>query len=341
MEGRIDIKCGHRYLLQLINEILDLAMIESGKVTMSQESMGLTEVFKDCQAMIGPLADKRGIHLVFPKLSRRFFVHADRTRVKQVMINLLSNAVKYNRRGGMVAVACEEGSPGMVRISVTDNGAGLAPDQVDKLFQPFNRLGQEDGAEEGTGIGLVVTRQLTELMGGSIGVHSDLGVGTTFWVELVASDEPVLETAHLDELLPSDTADAASLATLLYIEDNPANLALVEQLVLRRSDLKLLTAIDGQTGIQLAQTYQPDLILMDINLPGISGYGCLKILQDDPEMAHIPVLALSANAMPRDIEKGLEAGFFRYLTKPINVVEFMNALDQALEFAAEHTGMPS
>jgi CheY-like chemotaxis protein len=257
------------------------------------------------------------------------------------MINLLSNAVKYNRRGGMVAVACEEGSPGMVRISVTDNGAGLAPDQVDKLFQPFNRLGQEDGAEEGTGIGLVVTRQLTELMGGSIGVHSDLGVGTTFWVELVASDEPVLEPAHLDELMPSETADAASLATLLYIEDNPANLALVEQLVLRRSDLKLLTAIDGQTGIQLAQTYQPDLILMDINLPGISGYGCLKILQDDPEMAHIPVLALSANAMPRDIEKGLEAGFFRYLTKPINVVEFMNALDQALEFAAEHTGMPS
>jgi signal transduction histidine kinase/ActR/RegA family two-component response regulator len=332
---------GGWYLLQLINEILDLAMIESGKVTMSQESMGLTEVFKDCQAMIGPLADKRGIRLVFPKLSRRFFVHADRTRVKQVMINLLSNAVKYNRRGGVVEVQCEEGSAGMVRISVTDNGAGLAPDQVDKLFQPFNRLGQEDGAEEGTGIGLVVTRQLTELMGGSIGVTSSEGIGTTFWVELIASDEPTLEPAHFDELLPSETADAASLATLLYIEDNPANLALVEQLILRRSDLKLLTAIDGQTGIQLAQTYQPDVILMDINLPGISGYGCLKILQDDPAVAHIPVLALSANAMPRDIEKGMAAGFFRYLTKPINVVEFMNALDQALEFAAEHTGIPS
>ncbi|MYM75007.1 response regulator [Duganella sp. FT134W] len=332
---------GGWYLLQLINEILDLAMIESGKVTMSQESMGLAEVFKDCQAMIGPLADKRGIHLVFPTLSRRFFVHADRTRVKQVMINLLSNAVKYNRRGGTVEVGCDEGHEGMVRISVTDSGAGLSPEQVDKLFQPFNRLGQEDGAEEGTGIGLVVTKQLTELMGGSIGVQSSEGVGTTFWIELVASDEPTLEPMALDALLPPETQDAASLATLLYIEDNPANLALVEQLILRRSDLKLLTAIDGHTGIQLAQTYQPDMILMDINLPGISGYGCLKILQDNPATAHIPVLALSANAMPRDIEKGMAAGFFRYLTKPINVVEFMSALDVALEFSAAHTGVPS
>jgi signal transduction histidine kinase/ActR/RegA family two-component response regulator len=332
---------GGWYLLQLINEILDLAMIESGKVTMSRESMGLAEVLKDCQAMIGPQADKRGIRLIFTPLSRAFFVHADRTRVKQVMINLLSNAIKYNRRSGSVTVTCSEGAEGMVRVSVTDTGVGLAPAQVDKLFQPFNRLGQEDGVEEGTGIGLVVTKQLTELMGGVIGVDSAIGVGTTFWVELTASDEPVLEQVALDNVLPLGEPDLSLQRTLLYIEDNPANLALVEQLILRRSDLKLLTAIDGHTGIQLARTYLPDVILMDINLPGVSGFGCLKILQDDSATAHIPVLALSANAMPRDIEKGVEAGFFRYLTKPINVVEFMSALDQALEFAAVYPGSPS
>ncbi|NVD71939.1 response regulator [Duganella sp. BJB1802] len=330
---------GGWYLLQLINEILDLAMIESGKVTMSQESMGLSEVLKDCQALIGPQAEKRGIRLFFAALSEPFFVHADRTRVKQVMINLLSNAIKYNRRGGMVTVACAAGSEGMVRINVTDTGAGLSTEQMAQLFQPFNRLGQEDGAEEGTGIGLVVTRQLTELMGGAIGVDSEVGVGTTFWIELAASDEPVLETAAYGAPVLLDERDRATQKTLLYIEDNPANLNLVEQLIQRRSDLKLLTAIDGHGGIQLARAYQPDVILMDINLPGVSGYGCLKILQDDAATAHIPVMALSANAMPRDIEKGVEAGFFRYLTKPINVVEFMGALDLALAFAAEHGGL--
>ena len=327
---------GGWYLLQLINEILDLAMIESGKVTMSQESMGLAEVLKDCQSLIAPQAEKRGIRLFFAAMSEPFYVHADRTRVKQVMINLLSNAIKYNRRGGMVIVECAQAEGARVRVSVTDTGAGLNAEQVEQLFQPFNRLGQEQGAEEGTGIGLVVTRQLTELMGGEIGVFSEVGVGTTFWIELAASVEPVLEIAASD--LPPAVADGAGapLKTLLYIEDNPANLSLVEQLVLRRSDLKLLTAIDGYAGIELARTYQPDVILMDINLPGISGFGCLKILQDDAATAHIPVLALSANAMARDVEKGVEAGFFQYLTKPINVTQFMCALDEALASAAVH-----
>ncbi|OEZ91594.1 hybrid sensor histidine kinase/response regulator [Duganella phyllosphaerae] len=327
---------GGWYLLQLINEILDLAMIESGKVTMSQESMGLAEVLKDCQSLIAPQAEKRGIRLFFAAMSEPFFVHADRTRVKQVMINLLSNAIKYNRRGGMVIVECTHAEGDRVRVSVTDTGAGLNAEQVEQLFQPFNRLGQEEGAEEGTGIGLVVTKQLTELMGGVIGVFSEVGVGTTFWIELAASVEPVLEIAATD--LPPAVAEGADapLKTLLYIEDNPANLNLVEQLVLRRSDLKLLTAIDGYAGIELARTYQPDVILMDINLPGISGFGCLKILQEDAATAHIPVLALSANAMARDVEKGVEAGFFQYLTKPINVTQFMRALDEALAFAAVH-----
>ncbi|SEN20467.1 PAS domain S-box-containing protein [Duganella sp. CF517] len=327
---------GGWYLLQLINEILDLAMIESGKVTMSQESMGLSDVLKDCQAMVGPQAQKRGIRLVFTPMARPFFVHADRTRVKQVMINLLSNAIKYNRVGGSVTVTCGEGSDGMVRVSVADTGAGLSQEQIVHLFEPFNRLGQEEGGEEGTGIGLVVTKQLVELMHGAIGVDSAVGAGTTFWVELAASDEPVLEMAAFDTNTYTDQQIDAAPRTLLYVEDNPANLNLVEQLITRRPDLKLLTAIDGYAGIQLARTYQPDVILMDINLPGVSGFGCLKILQEDPSTAHIPVMALSANAMPRDIEKGEEAGFFRYLTKPINVAQFMDALDLALAFAAAH-----
>ncbi|WP_093390576.1 PAS domain-containing hybrid sensor histidine kinase/response regulator [Rugamonas rubra] len=325
---------GGWYLLRLINEILDLAMIESGKITMSQESMSLSEVMADCKAMIEPQAHKRGIQMVFPHFARAMHVHADRTRVKQVMINLLSNAIKYNRSGGTVTVDCAAAANGRLRVSVRDTGAGLSAEQLGQLFQPFNRLGQEDSAEEGTGIGLVVTKQLVELMGGAIGVDSAIGVGTTFWIELEATEAPALIGGHGHAAEAALAQAETAPRTLLYVEDNPANLSLVEQLIARRADLRLLTAIDGHLGIQLARTYHPDVILMDINLPGISGYGCLKILQDDPNTKHIPVLALSANAVPRDIEKGIEAGFFRYLTKPIKVQEFMDALDLALHHAA-------
>ena len=325
---------GGWYLLRLINEILDLAMIESGKVTMSEEAMSLLDVLQDCEAMIAPQAQKRGISMHFPRCGAAFYIHADRTRVKQVMINLLSNAIKYNQSGGSVQVVCSQRGH-RVRVSVTDSGAGLDAKQMSQLFQPFNRLGQENSQEEGTGIGLVVTKQLVELMGGAIGVDSTVGVGTTFWVEFNASRAPQLVLGE-GEVLPVMQEDSDTQRTLLYVEDNPANLALVEQLIARRSDLKLLTAIDAHLGIDLARTCQPDVILMDINLPGISGFGALRILHDDPLTSHIPVMALSANAVPRDIEKGLEAGFFRYLTKPIKVVEFMDALDVALHHAAKH-----
>ena len=329
------------YLLRLINEILDLAMIESGKVTMSQESMSLSDVLQDCRAMIEPQAQKRGIQMTFPSFDNLFYIHADRTRVKQVVINLLSNAIKYNREGGAVMVECVMNGENRVRVSVKDTGPGLAPEQLAQLFQPFNRLGQESSTEEGTGIGLVVTKQLVELMDGVIGVESSVGVGSVFWFELAASSAPALVFGSSGGTGPDEQDHAAAHAlssqrTLLYVEDNPANLTLVEQLIARRSDLKLLTATDGHQGIQLARTYQPDVILMDINLPGISGFGALKILHEDPATAHIPVMALSANAVPRDIEKGIEAGFFRYLTKPIKVLEFMDALDVALHYAAEH-----
>ena len=336
------------YLLALINEILDLALIESGRLSLSPEPTSLAEVLADCQAMIDPQARHSGIQVHFPTLRGPWLVRADRTRVKQVLVNLLSNAIKYNRVGGRVDLRCSAVADGRVRISLQDTGEGLATEKLAQLFQPFNRLGQESGAQEGTGIGLVVSKRLTELMGGTIGVESTVGVGSQFWIELDAAAELQLVSEPIDPV-PVDPAPAASGApqhTLLCVEDNPANLMLVERLIARRPDIRLLSARDGRCGVEMARTHQPDIILMDINLPGISGHTALRILAEDPATAHIPVIALSANAMPRDIELGLQAGFFRYLTKPIKVGEFMDTLDAALNHAmgaadGERQGVPA
>jgi PAS domain S-box-containing protein len=325
------------YLLELINEILDLATIESGKLSMSLEPVSLSELLLECHAMIEPLAQRRGVRMSLPRSDAPYCVHADRTRIKQVLINLLSNAIKYNRTDGSVAVDCTVNrTSGRVRITVTDTGAGLPPEKVSQLFQPFNRLGQEVQGEEGTGIGLVVSKRLVELMDGVIGVESTVGTGSVFWVELLSTAPLTLPPAP-DTIAAAETAAAhlAGLRTLLYVEDNPANMELVEKLIRRRNDLRMLSAVDGNRGVELARTCLPDVIVMDINLPGISGFEALKILREDRTTAHIPVLALSANAMPRDIQKGLDAGFFRYLTKPIKVPEFMDALNVALTFAEE------
>jgi len=326
-------------LLELINEILDLAVIESGKLSLSAEPVSLSEIMVECQAMIEPQAQKRSIILTFPEFDAPSFVRADRTRLKQVLINLLSNAIKYNRAGGSVVVDCVGNSAGQTRIRVTDTGAGLSAEKLTQLFQPFNRLGQESGAEEGTGIGLVMSKRLVELMGGLIGVESTVGMGSVFWFELssAAAPEHVIEKSKTATVLRQTVHADASLRTLLYVEDNPANLNLVKQLIARRSDLHLLTANNGNLGIQLARDHQPEIILMDINLPGISGIQALKLLREDPLTAHIPVLAISANAMPGDIAKGMEAGFFLYLTKPINVNAFMDALDTALAFSGKES----
>ncbi len=325
------------HLLKLINDILDLAVIESGKVSLSSEPVSLVEVMSECQTMMEPQAQKRGISMTFPRFDddTPLFVKADRTRLKQIIINLLSNAIKYNREQGTVVVACTVSAPERIRISVADTGAGLSPENVAQLFQPFNRLGQEASGVAGTGIGLVVTKRLVELMEGVLGVESKVGKGSEFWCELIASAAP--------QFMAEDDKCAASgrppmpvgvpLRTLLYVEDNPANMKLVEQIIGRHPDMRLLTAVNGTSGIERARVSQPDVIVMDINLPDINGFEALKVLRSGPATAHIPVVALSANAMPRDIAKGLEAGFFRYLTKPIMVKELMDTLDAALEHA--------
>ncbi len=230
-----------------------------------------------------------------------------------------------------VEVTCSANTPGRLRISVKDSGAGLSAEKLAQRFQPFSRLGQEIGVKEGTGIGLAVSKKLVELMGGTIGVESTVGVGSEFWIELdrdVTSQPAAVIELH-EEAVSQPKDDVAGY-TLLYVEDNPANLMLVEQIIEGCPRIRMLSARDGIRGVALAQEQLPNIILMDIKLPGISGIEAMTLLRNDPATKHIPIIALSANAMLSDIEKGLEAGFFRYLTKPIKINEFTKALDAAM-----------
>jgi len=320
------------HLLELINEVLDLARIEAGHASLSPEPVSVIDTLHECQAMLEQQALKRAVRMRFPTAESPCFVRADRTRLKQILLNLLSNAIKYNRDEGAVDVqvtAIEH----RVSVSVRDTGEGLTPERLAQLFQPFNRLGHEAGPVEGTGIGLVVAKRLAELMGGTIDVESTPGVGSVFRVELPAADPPAMAGDSMETAVPVRAhVDAASAThTLLYVEDNPANLKLVEQLLARRADVRLLSAATGTLGVELARTALPEVIVMDIHLPDINGIEALRRLRDDPQTRHIPVIALSANAMPRDIERGMKAGFFRYLTKPLRIQEFMDALNAALE----------
>jgi CheY-like chemotaxis protein len=291
----------------------------------------LSDVLRESRSMIESQAIRRGINVVFPTADVPFFVSADRMRLKQVLINLLSNAIKYNREGGRVVVDCSLTAVGKIRIAVTDTGQGLSAEHLSQLFQPFNRLGQEAHVGEGTGIGLVVSKRLVELMGGVIGVVSTVGAGSTFWIDLKLTTAINHHEISIDSTvaLPAHHIGESRLRTLLCVEDNPDNLLLVEELIGRCPDIRLISARDGQSGIDLARSTLPDAILMDINLPGISGVEALRILALDSSTTNIPIIALSANAGPRDIARGLEAGFFRYLTKPIKVKEFIAAIDLA------------
>lgn len=338
------------YLLGLIDEILDLSLIEAGRLSCVLELVPLAEVLHDCQALVEGQASARGIRLSVAQPGDACIVIVDHTRLKQVFVNILSNAIKYNREGGTVQVHCETVGPGRICVRIEDSGSGLSPEQLGRIFQPFERLGQETGAIEGTGIGLALSKRLVELMGGCIGVNSVAGQGSVFWVELNAPGAQTPAPASSPETTPARqrvpvapwpaAADQRS-CTVLCVEDNRANQLLVQRLLARRPDVRLLLAGNGQQGVQLARAMQPDVVLMDINLPDMSGLEAMERLASDAATARIPVIAVSALAMRHDIDKGLQAGFFRYLSKPIKIDALTEALDAALALAHRQEEAPA
>ena len=317
-----------RHLLDLINELLDLSRIEAGRLHVTLEPLNPVTLMSEAISLVRPLVEKKNLVLynqITPDCAQK--VLADRTRLRQVLVNLLSNAAKYNNEGGSIRVECTSFDEDHLRFSVTDSGPGIAREKQSLLFQPFERLGAEDTVEEGAGIGLALSKRLVELMGGTIGMHSDAGEGTTFWLDLPRALPRDQDLAPgIDAAVP----DKEIRFKVLYVEDNMANLRLVERVLARYPSLFLISAVNGETGLELARAHHPDVILLDIHLPGIDGYEVLKRLGKDPATAVIPVIAISADAMPLDIERGMKAGFRHYLTKPINIEELVKVINTFL-----------
>lgn len=329
------------HLLELVNEVLDLARIEAGKMQLNMADVCLAEVTEECIGLIMPLALEQHI-LITDNITSclSYYVRADRTRLKQAILNYLSNAVKYNRPGGEITLSCEQRPNGRLRVNVNDTGPGIAGDKLGQLFTPFNRLEADKTEVQGAGVGLAVVKRLVELMGGEVGVDSEIGRGTTFWIDIPESSS--LEHTPEDEARDSDETGEASTAssetglarTVLYIEDNPANRDLVSSIVkLRRPHLALHCVRSAEEGIEKALMVLPDLILMDINLPGFNGLEALDLMREFDDLRDVPVVAMSADAMPAMIEKCLMAGFCNYLTKPLSVDKFLSVVDLALDSA--------
>jgi len=322
-----------QHLLELINEVLDLARIESGKMAISPEPVDVAELAGEALALIGPLAQERSVRVSASLEGCRRHVTADRQRLKQVLLNLLSNAVKYNREGGEVAVSCEPAPGRRLRLAVTDTGPGVPEVLIDRLFEPFERLGAEGGRVEGTGLGLALSRQLVELMGGEIGVESREGHGSVFWVELRVThpaQEPRTE-AGADEPDGAYAIASGRRRRVLLIEDNLANVKVVEAVLAQRDHIELVPAMTGRLGLTLAREHRPELILLDQHLPDVTGADVLHRLRADPSTRAIPVVVVSADATPGQVRRMLEIGAADYLTKPLQILKFLRILDRLLE----------
>jgi signal transduction histidine kinase len=318
-----------RHLLNLINEVLDITRIDSGRLTVSMEQVRVKDVTEEALDLIQPIAEQRKIRLQ-SILVNDWYILADRRRVKQVLLNLLSNAVKYNREGGLVDLSCEEVPEKLLRIKVSDTGSGIPLEKIERLFNPFDRLGAEQSSIEGTGLGLALCKQLVGAMRGIIGVESTAGQGSTFWLEMPLVETPAEQLNRVDVSSKVELEADGKGRTVLYIEDDLSSLRLIEQILVHRPGIKVLSAMQGSLGLDLAYENDPDLILLDLNLPDLSGEEVLCRLKEDPKTREIPVAIISANGVPGNVEKFLTLGVQAYLTKPLDVEEFLNALDNVL-----------
>ena len=318
------------HLLELVNDLLDLAAVEAGKIEMDIQGIDLMDTVRHCLDTITPIAGQHNIRLnnTLMDTCTGLYVRADITRLRQVLLNLLSNAVKYNRAGGSVTVACEPAGDGKIQLRVTDTGIGIPEADIPALFEPFSRVYLKTYAREGTGIGLNICKNLVEMMDGQIGVDSVPGQGSTFWIELPASPPPATTAAKMPSGDEADPVVSGDETLLIYIEDNPDHIQLVQTIIGTMPGIRLLTAQTGKKGLALARAHPPDIIICDIGLPDMSGYDILEKLRDSDITRDVPVIALSANTVSSQIEKGLHAGFHRYLTKPVNVAEFIKAVDE-------------
>ena len=336
---------GGRHLLELINEVLDLAQVEAGRISLSLEPLSLAALVHDAQLLVQPLAAQQGLSLAVA-VPADCVVRADRLRLKQVLLNLLSNALKYNRPLGRVDVTAvtmdaatadadaDADKPGRVRISVRDTGVGIRAEHLALLFQPFSRLETGPGGAEGTGIGLTISERLVQLMGGRLGVHSEPGVGSEFWIELPAATLAQSPTAGVPAARAGLAPPGMASLQVLYVEDNPANLRLVEEILARHEGVALLTAPTASLGLELARAHLPDLLLLDIHLPDSDGYQVLAQLRADPATRGMQAVAVTAYAMPGDIRRALDAGFDAHLPKPIDIA----GLDALVQHARARRG---
>jgi signal transduction histidine kinase/ActR/RegA family two-component response regulator len=326
---------GGEHLLRLIDDVLDFARVEAGRIAISLESVGLREVIAEVSTTLAPMADRTGIYLAPITVPASLpNVFADRTRLAQILMNFGSNAIKYGKAGGHVRFDIGAPDRACVRITVVDDGIGIPADKLGKIFEPFQRAGQETGPIEGTGIGLAISKRLAEMMKGRVGFTSEVNRGSTFWIEVpvyqaITGELPVRETTSAS--VPPPLAADGPRHKIVYVEDNPSNIAFMRELMEDLPQIELITAPNAELGIELIRARLPGVVIMDVNLPGMSGFEAVQRLRSWPETRDIPVIGLSAAALPRDTARAKEIGFYRYLTKPVKVDQLTATLEELLE----------
>jgi protein-histidine pros-kinase len=320
------------HLLELINEVLDISRIEAGRLSLSMEPVSLDELFKETEDLVRPLAQENRIRIEETPRDAGQHVFADQQRLRQVLLNLLTNAVKYNRPAGLVQIASQVNDAGIMRISIRDTGNGMSESELQRLFTPFERLTAEQSGVEGTGLGLALSRRLVEAMDGKMGVESTRGTGSTFWIELAATTNALESAGEQTPEVPTPIVEAQNEPkTVLYIEDNLASFQLMDRIFSRWTGVRLISAMQGRLGVELALQHHPDLVLLDLHLPDMHGYEVLQRLRANEATRDIPVIVTSADATPGQVERLRSAGADDYLTKPLDIPRFADAVRRYLE----------